>query len=67
MMPDELGDVPSDLMTLDNEGRALVLDFGLFVLINVYCPNQTSDERLPYKYNFNLVMVTSPALRAIPS
>jgi AP endonuclease-2 len=28
-----------DYKDLDSEGRALVLDLGLFVLINVYCPN----------------------------
>lgn len=24
---------------LDSEGRSVILDFGLFVLVNVYCPN----------------------------
>ncbi len=34
---------------IDNEGRALVLDCGLFVLFNLYCPNETGPERVPYK------------------
>jgi AP endonuclease-2 len=49
LVPDENGNIPSDLSVLDAEGRGLVLDFGLFVLINVYCPNETSDARLPFK------------------
>ena len=36
---------------------ALQLDFGLFVLFNLYCPNETSDARLPYKMNYNLLLV----------
>ncbi|PCH36272.1 DNase I-like protein [Wolfiporia cocos MD-104 SS10] len=47
---------PGTLEELDTEGRALVLDFGLFVLINVYCPAETSDARLPYKMNFHLLL-----------
>jgi AP endonuclease-2 len=56
MMPDEEGNTPPDLMALDSEGRALVLDFGLFVLINLYCPNETSDARLPFKMNYHLML-----------
>lgn len=56
LIPDELGYTPSDLATLDAEGRALIVDFGLFVLINAYCPNETSDARLPYKMNFHLML-----------
>ncbi|QRW03067.1 AP endonuclease [Ceratobasidium sp. AG-Ba] len=55
-MPDGLGNVPSDLSSLDNEGRTLVVDFGLFVLINVYCPNEGSEERLPFKFNFHKLL-----------
>ncbi|MDY6823892.1 MAG: exodeoxyribonuclease III [Thermodesulfobacteriota bacterium] len=37
----------------DDEGRILELDFGTFVLFNVYFPNgQMSDERLQYKLRF---------------
>lgn len=56
LMQDEEGHVPLDLIELDKEGRALVLDFGLFVLINLYCPNETSDARLPYKVNFHRLL-----------
>ncbi|THV03966.1 DNase I-like protein [Dendrothele bispora CBS 962.96] len=34
----------TDLKALDSEGRTLVLDFGLFVLVNVYCPNDGSAD-----------------------
>ena len=56
LFPDEEGNTPSDLGVLDTEGRALTLDFGLFVLINTYCPNETSDARLPYKMNYHLLL-----------
>lgn len=56
LMEDEVSNTHTDLAELDKEGRALVLDFGLFVLFNLYCPNETSDARLPYKMNFNLLL-----------
>ncbi|KIK98130.1 hypothetical protein PAXRUDRAFT_824198 [Paxillus rubicundulus Ve08.2h10] len=56
LMPDEHNNTPSDLILLDAEGRALVLDFCLFVLINVYCPNETSDARLPFKMNYHYML-----------
>lgn len=56
LMADEEGNTPSDLVALDTEGRALVLDFGLFVLINLYCPNETSDTRLPFKMNYHFML-----------
>ncbi|KAG9127918.1 Class II abasic (AP) endonuclease [Ceratobasidium sp. 392] len=56
LMPDPLVGVPDDLSALDSEGRAVVVDFGLFVLINVYCPNEASDERLPFKFNFHKML-----------
>ncbi|KAM0755519.1 DNase I-like protein [Meredithblackwellia eburnea MCA 4105] len=43
----------ADMRDLDTEGRTTVCDFGLFVLINLYCPNETNDERLVFKNNFN--------------
>ena len=33
-----------------------MIDFGLFILINLYCPNETSDIRLPYKLNFHFLL-----------
>ncbi|CAE6401500.1 unnamed protein product [Rhizoctonia solani] len=56
LMAEEEGGVPTDLDSLDSEGRCLVVDFGLFVLINVYCPNLTSEERMAFKYNFHKVL-----------
>ena len=38
-----------DFIEIDQEGRAVVLDCGLFVLFNLYCPNETGPERRPYK------------------
>ena len=47
-----------DYKDLDSEGRTLVLDFGLFVLINVYCPNDGNgtEERDRYKADFHRVL-----------
>ncbi|KAF5381166.1 hypothetical protein D9757_009429 [Collybiopsis confluens] len=49
-----------DLKALDAEGRVLTLDFGLFVLINVYCPNDGSTEednsRFEYKMAFHRLL-----------
>ncbi|KAG0698074.1 Endonuclease/exonuclease/phosphatase [Suillus ampliporus] len=56
LLPDEHGSTPNDLAALDAEGRALIVDFGLLVLINVYCPNETSDARLPFKMNFHIML-----------
>ncbi|KAI0793803.1 Endonuclease/exonuclease/phosphatase [Fomes fomentarius] len=53
---DDDGEVPSSFDALDAEGRGLVVDFGLFVLINVYCPNETSDARLSFKMNYHLML-----------
>lgn len=38
------------LKTLDMEGRSVIVDCGFFVLVNVYAPNETGPERLPFKY-----------------
>ena len=55
-MADEEGNVPPTLDALDAEGRGLVVDFGMFVLINVYCPNLTSEERMPFKMNYHYLL-----------
>lgn len=52
---DEEGNIPS-VDVLDAEGRALVVDFGLFVLINLYCPNETDDVRLVFKMNYHTLL-----------
>lgn len=41
---------------LDQEGRCVVLDCGLFVLMNVYAPNETGPERVEYKMAFYHVL-----------
>lgn len=43
---------PVTYAALDQEGRCIVLDCGLFVLINVYAPNETDAERVTYKMAF---------------
>ncbi|KAJ7022669.1 Endonuclease/exonuclease/phosphatase [Mycena alexandri] len=59
--PDEImAEMASDIdfRNLDSEGRALVVDFGMFVLINVYCPNDgtETEERLQYKMDFHRML-----------
>ncbi|KAK7205120.1 DNA lyase [Myxozyma melibiosi] len=46
----------SEALLLDSEGRSLVLDFGAFVLINVYCPAVSSDERANFRERFQEVL-----------
>ncbi|BGP36335.1 Class II abasic (AP) endonuclease [Rhodotorula kratochvilovae] len=41
---------------LDGEGRTTVIDTGMFVLINLYCPNETNSDRLVFKNNFNTMV-----------
>ncbi|KAI8371122.1 Endonuclease/exonuclease/phosphatase [Blakeslea trispora] len=38
---------------LDAEGRSLVLDFGHFVLFNVYFPNDAGDARTQFKMDYH--------------
>lgn len=45
-----------DVKTIDLEGRTTMVDLGLFVLINVYCPNETNEERLDFKLAFNAML-----------
>ena len=56
LMADEEGNTPLALDVLDSEGRGLVVDFGMFVLINVYCPNLTSEERMAFKMNYHYLL-----------
>ena len=58
VMEDEVEDDEAlndiDFKDLDSEGRAVVVDFGLFVLIKVYCPNDNGVEgRDKYKIDFH--------------
>ena len=56
LMADEEGNIPLTFDALDAEGRGLVVDFGLFVLINVYCPNLSSEERMAFKMNYHYLL-----------
>ncbi|KAF9353838.1 Class II abasic (AP) endonuclease [Mortierella sp. NVP85] len=53
--PREGGDEAAALtryQELDSEGRGIMLDFGFFVLFNLYCPNETDETRLPFKMDY---------------
>ena len=42
-----------DAILLDSEGRAVVLDFGAFVLIGTYCPaGREETERVDFRHGF---------------
>ena len=56
---DDLADEEEfDFKDLESEGRAVVVDVGLFVLINVYCPNTGTgtDERAKYKKYYHKLL-----------
>ena len=52
-LPDAIGGYPeicqSEGRELDSEGRAIILDFGLFVLIGTYCPAVCEIELQKYR------------------
>ena len=37
---------------LDSEGRAIILDFGMFVVIGTYCPASSVEERTTYRVSW---------------
>lgn len=49
-----------DFEELDNEGRAILVDLKLFVLINVYCPNNGtgSEDREKFKMGYHRLLET---------
>ena len=51
-------DAQLNFSELDSEGRALTIDFGLFVLINLYCPNDGTgtEERDKFKIDFHRLL-----------
>ncbi|CAB4383533.1 unnamed protein product [Rhizophagus irregularis] len=52
-----------ELLEIDSEGRCVILDFGIFVLFNVYCVHESSQGRLPYKLRFyNILQRRAEAL-----
>ncbi|CAG8749094.1 5004_t:CDS:2 [Racocetra persica] len=53
----EISDLTTnELLDLDSEGRCVILDFKMFILFNLYCPHESSSERLPFKMNFYKVL-----------
>jgi AP endonuclease-2 len=56
--PSDVADPEVDYKDLDSEGRAVVVDLGLFVLINVYCPNDGtgSKEREDFKMQYHRLL-----------
>ncbi|SGY35282.1 BQ5605_C002g01747 [Microbotryum silenes-dioicae] len=47
-----------DVVKLESEGRTTVIDCGMFVLINLYSPNLTNEDRLKFKNDFNVLIDT---------
>ena len=45
-------DPAAEWQQYDDEGRTVITDHGAFIVINVYCPNETSEERMPFKMGF---------------
>ncbi|TIA87078.1 hypothetical protein E3P99_03400 [Wallemia hederae] len=43
----------TNIKQLDTEGRALAIDYGLFVLLNVYCPAEGEEHRGRFKRSFH--------------
>lgn len=41
---------------IDAEGRAVIVDCGLFVLFNLYCPNETDEGRRDYKMAYSYTL-----------
>jgi AP endonuclease 2 len=57
--PVQEGEEPEevDFAHLDSEGRAIVTDMGLFVLINTYCPNDSgTPEREKFKMQYHRLL-----------
>lgn len=38
---------------LDDEGRCIILDFGFFILFNVYFPNDSNESRIDFKMDYH--------------
>jgi len=55
-VPDDEDEI--DYKDLDSEGRAIIVDLGLFVLISVYCPNDGTgtEERGKFKMDYHRLL-----------
>ncbi|WFD34278.1 DNA-(apurinic or apyrimidinic site) lyase [Malassezia cuniculi] len=51
--------LPYSDLPLDAEGRAVVLDCGLFVLINVYAPNETDETRTEFRNDKSFARISA--------
>ncbi|EAU90023.1 DNA-(apurinic or apyrimidinic site) lyase 2 [Coprinopsis cinerea okayama7 len=63
LLDDDMHDADDDRLdykNLDSEGRAIVVDMGLFVLINTYCPNDGTgtEEREAFKMDYHRLLET---------
>ncbi|CAI2193060.1 4055_t:CDS:2, partial [Funneliformis geosporum] len=57
IMPSIISEFTADeLLEIDSEGRCVTLDFEAFVLFNVYCVHESSQDRLPYKLKFYKIL-----------
>ena len=56
LSPESIALNMQDVKIIDLEGRTTMLDLGLFVLINLYCPNETNEDRLDFKLAFNAML-----------
>ncbi|KAI8089227.1 Endonuclease/exonuclease/phosphatase [Halteromyces radiatus] len=43
----------TDRELLNNEGRSMVMDFGQFVLFNIYFPNDSGETRMDFKMDYH--------------
>ncbi|KAI3658083.1 hypothetical protein MP638_002367 [Amoeboaphelidium occidentale] len=51
---DDIGDFSLDeIKVIDEEGRVVITEHPGFVLLNIYAPNESSDERRSFKVRFN--------------
>ncbi|GAN11120.1 DNase I-like protein [Mucor ambiguus] len=46
-------DLSTPAKLLDDEGRCIILDFGFFVLFNIYFPNDSNESRSDFKMDYH--------------
>ncbi|KAF1796094.1 GRF-type zinc finger transcription factor [Mucor lusitanicus] len=46
-------DLSTPAKLLDDEGRCIILDFGFFVLLNIYFPNDSNESRIDFKMDYH--------------
>lgn len=50
---DFIYDLSTPAKVLDDEGRCIILDFGFFVLFNIYFPNDGNETRSDFKMDYH--------------